>query len=91
MPRKAHFSFVLFLVMIVQLIFLKSMFPAVQAFVLVLLSLDLSIMCRKSIGSAQKVHFSFQGQLGHFYSIRNGCTLQSVRGIHFSLLVMERA
>lgn len=79
----SHFS--LFLVMIVPMIFLKTVFPAVQAFVLVLLSLGLSIMCRKSIGSAQKAYFSFQGQLGNFYSIRNSCTLQSVRGIHFSV------
>lgn len=71
MPRKAHFSFVLFfLLRLFRWSSLNQCFLQCRAFVLMLLSLGLGIMCRKSIDSAQKSTLLFQGQLGHFYAMR---------------------
>lgn len=92
MPRKAHFSFVLvFLLRLFRWSSLNQCFLQCQAFVLMLLSWGLGIICRKSIGSAQKKHVSLSRSARSFLFHKEWLTLRSVRGIHFSLLVMKRA
>lgn len=90
MPRKEHFSFVL-VFLFVQMIFLKSVFPAVQGICPGASLFRPWHYVQKINWQCSKNHISLSRSARLFLFHKEWLTLQSVRGIHFSLLVVERA